>query len=113
MPTYEFQADDGEVIERVRPMARAPRIGSVLRVKGKVYRRVASLGVGSAGIVREYRHVAHSLPRKWQWPTMPHNKFDERGRAVFESKRDVEKFQAAVKDRPGYSGKYRYNEDTD
>jgi len=44
---------------------------------------------------------------------MPHDKFDDRGRAVFESRRDIDEFQSKVKDRSGYESGYAYNEDAD
>lgn len=112
MPEYVYRAEDGEEVSRIVPMSRAPKIGAKLNRNGKVFRRVAQLGPGP-GICRETRHVAYSLPRKWQWPAIPHDKFDERGRAVFESKRDIEAFQAKVKDRPGYEATYAYNQDSD
>lgn len=59
---YEFEADDGERIERNMPMAEAPPLGSAIVVDGKTYRRVASLPPGSPAPVWK-PYVSSRLPR--------------------------------------------------
>jgi|GEM_PF-3404230 len=112
MAEYVYRSKDGEEVSRFLSMSQAPPIGARLIRAGKTYRRVVALGPGPA-IVRSPSHVSYSLPRKWQWPSMPHDKFDDRGRAVFESRRDIDEFQSKVKDRSGYESGYAYNEDAD
>lgn len=106
MPTYDFVAKNGERIERVYPMSTVPRR---IRVGGKTF--VRQIGAGLNGIVREHRHVAYSLPRKWQepWVGKVWDKFDDRGHIVCEGKRDVENLQARLADRDGYASTYRYD----
>lgn len=43
LPFYQFQSDDGEVIERRYPAHDAPDIGQAVRKGGKVYRRIFSI----------------------------------------------------------------------
>lgn len=107
MPTYEFRAKNGEVVERVYPMSTVPRR---IRVGGKTF--VRQIGAGLNAVVREHRHVAYTLPRKWQepWVGQVWDKFDDQGRIVCEGKRDVKNLEARLADRGGYTGGFRYDD---
>ena len=108
MILYEFEAPDGERIERLYEPGKAPTVGKWITVKGKRYRRVLSL---QRAIVKESRHVGYTLPRKWQntWLNDCHDSFDEKGRAVFSTKREIKEFEAkaAAKGRP-----YKFDPDS-
>lgn len=64
MAIYEYIADDGQVIERVCSMARAPEIGHVIVQGGKRFRRMVSGGVGNATAYDsdKYPKVSTALP---------------------------------------------------
>lgn len=63
---YQFQADDGEVIERNYSMKEAPELGQAIEVDGKVFRRILSMPA-SAGLGEydgnDYPRVSHAMPR--------------------------------------------------
>ena len=77
---YEFQSDDGEVIERMFSMANAPDLGKKIVVKGKTYKRVLS---GAIELIREFKpYVCYSKPKG-----LPGCRTDTKtGRSVIESK---------------------------
>ncbi len=93
---YVFRAVDGEEIEVDRPVERAPKVGTWIQRGGKRYQRVITL---ARPIVKEVRHVAYGLPRKWQktWLNECHDRFDERGRAIFETKAEIERCEGKAK----------------
>lgn len=66
MPIYSFQAEDGEIIDRVYSMAEAPSIGSVLEVDGKAFKRVFCGTVGDGTIAQrsKYPYLSSSLSAK-------------------------------------------------
>jgi len=113
MPLYDFETSKGEHVEVFFHMADAPSLGSKIRHKGRVLRRVLS---PSSGVVKNYEHVAHSL-RQWV-PTRPdepcpypnvvrigNGKGYGRFKPAFKSKRDTDEFRAKS------GGKYAYDPD--
>jgi hypothetical protein len=81
---YEFQAMDGEVIERSFPMINAPRIGAKVTRGGKEFFRVISRKVGNATAYDhdQYPKVSTTLP---QWCDGAEH--TDRGRAIIRSRR--------------------------
>jgi len=60
---YEFQSDDGEILERVFPMRRAPQLGLEILHNGKVFtRRISAPKNGTAYDSEKYPKVSSSLP---------------------------------------------------
>ena len=53
MPTYVFQADDGQTIERFLPISRCPDLGDVITEDGKAFKRILSLG--SSQVRKEFK----------------------------------------------------------
>jgi hypothetical protein len=93
VPIYQFRDEQsGEIVDRYYAMADAPEVGSVTDEDGNRLCRIVS---EQAGIVHEYRHVSHSLPRvDPNDPYWPH--FDEKNRPVFTSKKQVGELQARI-----------------
>lgn len=91
-PLYQFTNEAGEEVEVLLGMDEAPEVGSTIEVDGqKLTRQFSTQG----GIVKNYAHVSHSLPRVK--PSDPYwKKFDGAGRPVFTSKRDVEELTARI-----------------
>jgi hypothetical protein len=50
---YEFQAEDGSIVERDYPMAQAPQLGQAITVDGKKYKRI--LSAGSQQVIKEFK----------------------------------------------------------
>ncbi len=102
MVLYEFQARDGKVVERDYPMLSAPKIGTVIVVKGKRYRRIMSRcagdvclnGVGRGVRCVDYAHEAVSMPnvRHGRDPAVP--RYSKDGFPVFLNKREIREFEA-------------------
>jgi len=88
MPTYEFLTEGGRVIEAFYPMADAPSIGKTVRIDGQKATRIirASRLYGFARKDQEFMsvqvHPKHPAIKKR----------DARGRAVFASNREAERF---------------------
>lgn len=83
----------GEVVEIYFPIGKAPKIGSVKRIKGRELVRVP---VVPQGLVRpDAKFVSHSLPRHW-----PHAKDHEpgTGKPRFNSIHEVREAEAKSKD---------------
>lgn len=86
MALYQFQADDGSVIEREYPMAQAPALGSALTVDGKTYRRVVCAGPQVGAGVRDR---VHGYPKRsiaapqWSGKGVPGVSHDPQGHVVF------------------------------
>ena len=63
---YQFQSDDGEVIERDYRMSNAPELGQKVTVNGKAYHRILSLPA-SVGLAEydenDYPRVSRALPK--------------------------------------------------
>lgn len=83
MPIYEFQSEDGEVIERVHPMREAPPIDSVIEVDGKKYKRIASGGVSVEAAKVNCNKYPYFSMRHGAF--MPGAKHDKQGRSFIES----------------------------
>ena len=64
MAIYVFQSVDGEQIDRVYPMEKAPTIGSLLILDGKEYRRIPSFLIGTGTIAQhgKYPYLSSALP---------------------------------------------------
>lgn len=65
MATYCFQSADGSVIERDAPMTNAPKVGSIIVVRGKRYRRIMLVPVLkelNAMERGEKPSISHQLP---------------------------------------------------
>lgn len=84
MTVYEYQSDDGEVIERELPMTRAPKIGSRLVKAGKVFYRLPPKV--RTRVEGDHHFASHSLPLNW--PYAPRH--DKLGRPLFANKREVD-----------------------
>ena len=61
MAVYQFRAADGEIVERVYPMSKAPDLGKKIKVRGKVFKRILSTGTGVQPVWKPY--VSRRLPR--------------------------------------------------
>lgn len=85
---YEFQAQDGEIIERDYPMKDAPPFGTIIEVNGKKYERVvsASVQVDTRFTQWTYPIVSNALPRK-----IPGCQHDSKGRPIIENARHHER----------------------
>lgn len=107
MVIYEFQARDGKTVERDYPMAEAPKIGKVIVVKGKRYKRIISRchddkssgGVGRGIQCLDLAHEAVGMPniRHGRDPAVP--RYSKDGFPVFLNRREINEFQAK---RPQY-----------
>jgi len=81
---YEFQAEDGETIEREYRMSEAPAFGSKIEIGGKVYERVASVPHVNGDPVKDrYPVVSNSLPRN-----LKGYEKDAQGRPIIHNKRE-------------------------
>lgn len=117
MPIYEFvDLESGAPAEAYFPMAEAPEIGSEVDVGGRRMRRVVSLNFQTSAKPTFYLPGAPSLPRarwdghKWLPPQdepwhPPTQKYDAKGRPVFESLKSREEFLARGE------GTYAYGQD--
>lgn len=105
---YVFRAKDGTETEKYFDSEKAPKIGKWVTIKGKRYQRVISL---QRPVVKESRHVAYGLPRKWQntWVNQIHDRFDERGRAIFETKAEIQNFEGKA---AGIGKKVKFDPDS-
>jgi hypothetical protein len=94
---YTFQARDGSTVEREYPMARAPRLGTRIRVKGKTYRRVLDYGARShIAVEHDVKHAAWALTKAQAKRYC--KKFDEYGHGIMVDRREIENVQARMKD---------------
>lgn len=99
-PLYEFELEDGSVVEEFFAMADAPENGKyVVLEDGRTARRVPS--GGQQNVVKDYFHVAHSLhrdnpdrPLRNEDGSRRYPRCDNHGRPVFESKREIQEFKA-------------------
>lgn len=96
MPTYEFQSDDGALIERDYPMAKAPKVGRCITVNGVKYRRLPP--ALTRPVCHDERHLGYTLPRKRPGNGMPEHPADHLGRYQFTGKRDRIEFEAKLND---------------
>jgi len=86
---YEFQANDGEIIEISRSMSKAPDVGTPVTRNGKVYKRVISRGVGS-GIAYDfdsYPKISKSLPQFAEGADFVRDSGSNYGCPIIESRR--------------------------
>lgn len=86
---YPFEADDGEQIELYYSMNDAPKIGEVVDVNGKPFKRVFS----NLPVVHDYKwepYASRQLPR-WH---KGHKKFNKKGMPVFETRQQEREFAA-------------------
>ena len=89
MPTYPYEAEDGERIEIVAEMRNAP--GDLITRDGKMFKRVyAEIQVVTKEKATPGRIGSRSLPRWWPF----HNRYDEKGRCLFENKRERDEAHA-------------------
>jgi hypothetical protein len=96
MPEYEFlRLSDGEVVTQVHSMTDAPEIGSIVMIGDEECRRLPPSGLN--GQVREYAHTSMSLPRGCKHA----KRFDNKGRCVFNSKRELNETLARANADPG------------
>lgn len=103
MPLYSFVDSNGLEIEVYYGMEEAPEIGSTVNHDGQSLTRIPSL---MGGVVKEYRHVSHSLPRvNPKDPYWPH--YDSHNRPVFTSKAQVQKLSDKL--RGSYGSGFRYD----
>jgi len=104
MPTYQFRADDGEIVEQFYHMADAPPCGSVVEIEGRKCTRLPpNLG---AVRVKDYRHVSLTLPKN----CVHAKNHDKRGRVVVESKQEMREIVARVNADPTMPGGYEWED---
>ena len=84
---YEFQADDGERIDRHYPVSKAPKLGAKIVSGGKVYRRIISTNqsVGVAYDFGSYPKVSSTLPQFCDGAEHVESG-NQRGKAIIESR---------------------------
>lgn len=83
---YQFAARDGSIVEREYPIGKAPKIGRSIRVKGKRYMRIPSLGL-QACMPSNFGKGMTSVQLPLKWPFAPRH--DGRGQPRFENIREV------------------------
>jgi hypothetical protein len=99
---YEFKSEAGQTVEREFDAVDVP---DEIEVDGVLYRAQFWTGEGvgiQAQVNKHERHVAYTLPRAWQDPTLRQlwSKFDERGHVVCEGKRDRVELAARLRSSP-------------
>lgn len=70
MALYEFQSSDGQIILIERPMRHAPKLGAVVTVNGKQYKRIISTSANNGGSMligacdaSAYPKISSTLPQ--------------------------------------------------
>lgn len=105
MPLYQFKDQYGFEVEVFFGMDDAPKIGDEIDHEGQMLTRVPSV---EGGIVREYRHVSHQLPRvNPNDPYWPH--YDSSNRPVCTSRAQVMELQARIRDCGGQGKGFEFN----
>lgn len=106
MPIYEFQSEDGVVIDEWFSASDAPRVGEVIERDGVKYTRIYSTSTYGR-VENDGYHVARSLPRwtpKHPGEKCPYPRVNERGQPMFANKKEIREFEA----RSG--GVYKYDQ---
>lgn len=92
MVVYSFQDEQGREVDVDFALDERPALGEWIEHEGQRLQRILS---APAGLVKEYRHVSHQLPRID--PKNPYwDKFNEKHQPVFEHKRDVDELSAKI-----------------
>lgn len=105
MPTYQFEADDGRVLERDYPFGKAPTLGSVVEIDGVRCTRVVSEHLARATeTVNPF--VSMSLP-PWEpgakrYVTDPSDL--NYGQPIFHSRREADEFDERSEGKWTYRG---------
>jgi hypothetical protein len=93
MPRYTFSSvKTGERVEFDLPMKEAPPVGTVVKRNGKDYVRVVDRVQTRTPATRSF--VSHSLPRNYKHHADAGGKFNEQGKPVFDSMRQVRETSA-------------------
>jgi hypothetical protein len=96
MPEYVFEGLDGQFVERFYKMSEAPKLGECVTIDGQPFTRVPTLP--RARVVAD-RHVAsRSLPKYYKHHREAGGKFDDQGRCLFDSMRQIDETMAVAKD---------------
>lgn len=92
MPIYEFETENGTIIEEFFTMKDAPEAtGDWMSLRGEKCKRIISRHEPS---VIDNAHVSSSLPRKGTGIEKVWDKFTPEGKPYFESNKDVVEFQS-------------------
>jgi len=95
MPHYDFEDDDGEVVELWLTMSAAPRIGETMEHEGRRLTRILSLALPEGTVQREIDCVVVQQAAPWA-PGANHYVMDPKstdyGQPVLTSRRDVKQF---------------------
>lgn len=93
---YEFEDEDGKIVEISMSMAEAPSIGSIIHRDGRALRRIASVSVqvDPAANRSQYPYVSNALPRN-----LAGCRVDSKGKPIVESRRHEQEIMA----RHGYA----------
>ncbi len=87
MATYQFQAEDGEIVEREIPMKDAPDFGTIVTVDGKDYARIISERICVADAMIKMDNIGFPRPSRSMGKWTPGCDHDKDGRPIIESKR--------------------------
>jgi hypothetical protein len=87
---YEFEDENGNLVEINLPMREAPSIGSIITHDGRTLRRIASLvQVDPATNRSQYPYVSTALPRRLEGC-----RTDKKGKPIVTSKRHEREIMA-------------------
>ena len=93
MSLYEFSTPESGVIEIPFPIGTAPGIGTTYTPESGSYAGIPLVRLASipqTSVAPNFNFASHSLPRN----TTDHDRFDEKGRPVFTSKKEVTEYVA-------------------
>ncbi len=105
MPEYEFIRANGDVVQKFFSMADAPEIGATVEIDGEPARRLPPRLAGAS--VKNYEHVSYSIPRN----CVHAPRLDDKGRAVFQSKRELKETIAKMNADPSWGGRQYHWDD--
>lgn len=105
MPTYVFEAKNGDRVEEYFPMSSVPR---TIKRASKTYTRIIVCGREQVYTEPDFAHAGRSLHREWDvnrlnMPRAP--RYDALGVAQFANRREIETFQEKM-DARGYKMRY-------
>lgn len=106
MPLYDYVNEAGDLREVYFGMDEVCEIGATIEHAGEKLTRVPSREGGNVGgVVHDYYHVSHSLPRID--PKNPYwKRWDKSGKPAFTSKREVEELTSKL--RGEYASGFQY-----
>jgi len=102
MPIYSFEDASGNEVEVFFGMDEVPENGATIEHEGQRLTRIVAL---PRGMVKEYRHVSHSLPRvNPKDPYWPH--YNDKNQPVFTSRAQCAKLSDKIRGEYGGGMKY-------